>query len=275
MAITHAIDGCLEEAIGSLGLSQDELTRWVAQLGPRLDTLRREARDRSLPHIGILYETGDLDEARAAYDQLVQGARILVMFGTGGSSLGGQTLAQLGGWFIPGDDRTGKSGRPRLRFYDNLDALSLVKGLEILDLANTRFVVISKSGNTAETLSQVLTVIDLLKRNGLEAAIPRMFLGITEPEKPGVANGLRDLFTRARRADAAAPPRHWRALFGVQQCRHDPGLRARPRFRSVPGRRPRRHRGARRGAGCSRFRAGARRGGCRPPSPGSAASMSA
>jgi glucose-6-phosphate isomerase len=195
MAITHAIDGCLEEAIGSLGLSQDELTHWVAQLGPRLDALRRELRDRSLPHIGILYETGDVDEARAAYDQLVQGARILVMFGTGGSSLGGQTLAQLGGWFIPGDDRTGKSGRPRLRFYDNLDALSLAKGLEILDLANTRFVVISKSGNTAETLSQVLTVIDLLKRNGLEAAIPRMFLGITEPEKPGVANGLRDLFT--------------------------------------------------------------------------------
>ena len=194
MTITHSIDGCLEAAIGSLGLSADELARWVAQLGPRLDTLRREARERSLPHIGILYETGDVDEARAAYERLVEGARVVVIFGTGGSSLGGQALAQLGGWFIPGDDRIGKSGRPRLRFYDNLDALSLVKGLEILDLATTRFVVISKSGGTGETLSQALTVIDLLKRRGLEAAIPRMFLGITEPEKPGVANGLRDLF---------------------------------------------------------------------------------
>ena len=194
MTITHSIDGCLEEAIGSLGLSRDELTRWTAQLGPRLDTLRLEARERSLPHIGILYETGDVDEAKAAYDQLVQGARTLVIFGTGGSSLGGQALAQLGGWFIPGDDRTGKDGRPRLRFYDNLDALSLVKGLEILDLATTRFVVISKSGSTGETLSQTLTVIDLIKRRGLEASIPRMFLGITKPDKPGVANGLRDLF---------------------------------------------------------------------------------
>ena len=62
--------------------------------------------------------------------------RTLVVFGTGGSSLGGQALAQLGGWFIPGDDRIGKGGRPRLRFYDNLDALSLAKGLEILDLGS-------------------------------------------------------------------------------------------------------------------------------------------
>lgn len=195
MTITQAIDGCLEQAIGSLGLSNDELTSWVAQLGPRLDTLRREASDRSLPQIGVLYETLDMDEARAAYDRLVAGARVLVIFGTGGSSLGGQALAQLGGWFIPGDDRVGKSGRPRLRFYDNLDALSLVKGLEILDLAATRFVVISKSGSTAETLAQTLTAIDLIKRRGMEAAIPGMFLGITEPEQPGTANGLRDLFT--------------------------------------------------------------------------------
>ncbi len=195
MKITHSIEGCLEGAIGSLGLRNYELARWVAPLGPRLEALRHQARERSLPHIGILYETGDMDEARAAYDRLVEGARTLIVFGTGGSSLGGQALAQLGGWFIPGDDRIGKAGRPRLRFYDNLDALSLVKGLEILDLANTRFLVISKSGNTAETLAQTLTVVDLLKRHGLEDAIPRLFLGITEPEKPGASNGLRSLFT--------------------------------------------------------------------------------
>ncbi len=194
MTITHSIDGCLDDAIGALGLSQAELTRWTDTLGPRLERLKQEARERSLPHIGILYEETDIAQARAAFDRLVDGARTLVVFGTGGSSLGGQALAQLGGWFIPGDDRIGKGARPRLRFYDNLDALSLVKGLEILDLQTTRFVVISKSGGTGETLSQTLTVIDRLRRQGLEASIPRLFLGITEAEKPGVANGLRDLF---------------------------------------------------------------------------------
>jgi glucose-6-phosphate isomerase len=194
MIVKHSIDGCLEAAIGASGLSNSELARWADKLIPRFEKLKAEASDRSLPHIRILYEEADLAAARAAYDRLVEGARMVVVFGTGGSSLGGQALAQLGGWFIPGDDRTGKEGRPRLRFYDNLDALSLVKGMEIMDLPKTRFVVISKSGGTAETLSQTLTVMDRMRAQGLEAQFPRLFLGITEPDKPGVANGLRELF---------------------------------------------------------------------------------
>ncbi len=193
MAITQFIEGCLEDAIGPSGLTKDQLARWAENLAPRFERLKQEASNRSLPHIGVLYETADLAEARAAYDRLVEGAQTLVVFGTGGSSLGGQALAQLGGWFIPGDDRVGKSGRPRLRFYDNLDALSLAKGFEILNLERTRFVVISKSGGTAETLSQTLTAMDRIRQAGLGDAMPRMFLGITEPEKPGVSNGLRSL----------------------------------------------------------------------------------
>jgi glucose-6-phosphate isomerase len=82
-----------------------------------------------------------------------------------------------------------------VRFYDNLDALSLAKGFEILDLERTRFLVISKSGTTAETHAQTLAVMERLRAQGLEAAIPRLFLGLTEPERPGAANGLRALFT--------------------------------------------------------------------------------
>lgn len=193
MTITHSISGCLEEAIGAAGLRKDELSGWLEKLAPHFEKLKSGARERSLPHIAILHEQSDIDEARAAYDRLVTGASTVVVFGTGGSSLGGQALAQLGGWFIPGDDRTGKNGRPRLRFYDNLDALSLVKGLDILDLERTRFVVISKSGGTAETLSQTLIAIDRIKSQGLESKLPEMFLALTEAEKPGVANGLRDL----------------------------------------------------------------------------------
>ena len=154
MAIQHLIDGCLDSAIGQRGLTPDELRRWTDRLIPRFERLKREAEDHSLPPIRALYDTAGADEARRAYDRLVANARVMVVFGTGGSSLGGQAIAQLGGWFIPGDDRTGKEARPRMRFYDNLDALSLVKGMEIMDLARTRFLVISKSGNTAETLHQ-------------------------------------------------------------------------------------------------------------------------
>lgn len=194
MIIKHSIDACLDQAIGAAGLSQTELNRWLDKLSPRFEQLKTEASNRSLPHIRILYERADIAEARAAYARLAEGANTIVVFGTGGSSLGGQALAQASGWMLPGDEHA-HPGFPRLQFYDNLDATSLVNGLEALDLAATRFIVISKSGGTAETLSQTLTVLERIKSAGLENAVPTMFLGVTEPEIPGVANGLRGLFT--------------------------------------------------------------------------------
>jgi glucose-6-phosphate isomerase len=191
--VVQITSGCLEETIGAAGLSPAELSRWLDRLRPRFERLKQEAASRSLAHIGILYEQADLAEARAAYDRFVAGADMLIVFGTGGSSLGGQAIAQLGGWDIPGDRRRPKEAGPRLRFYDNLDAISLVRGLDTIDLAKTRFLVISKSGGTAETLSQALITIDRLKAAGLGGRLGELFLGITEPEKPGVANGLRSL----------------------------------------------------------------------------------
>ncbi|MEJ2117464.1 MAG: glucose-6-phosphate isomerase [Alphaproteobacteria bacterium] len=193
MSVKQSIGACLDSAIGEYGFSENALSGWLTRLGSRFERLKAEAADRSLPHIRILYEEADLAEAQAAYARLVDGAKVVVILGTGGSSLGGQAIAQLGGWNIPGDNGFDARPRPQLLFFDNLDAASLVKGLDALDLAATRFVVISKSGGTAETLSQMLIAIQRLKSAGLESKISQQFLAVTEAEKPGVANGLRDL----------------------------------------------------------------------------------
>jgi glucose-6-phosphate isomerase len=135
----------------------------------------------------------DIEAARAAVAALTKDARTLVFFGTGGSSLGGQTLAQLGGWGIPGDDGNGgQRDRPRTRFYDNLDPRTLDRALSSLDLGTTRFVIISKSGNTPETLVQAIAAIEAVRAAGLDARIPALFLGLTEPRSKAT-NGLRDL----------------------------------------------------------------------------------
>jgi glucose-6-phosphate isomerase len=206
--LSQSVEGCLESKIGGAGLSQAALHANLAKLEPRLVSLREAYAQATLPLLRVPEWRDDIDAARTALQRLIQGARTLVFFGTGGSSLGGQTLAQLGGWGIPGDDKHGSETRPRTRFYDNLDARTLDLALSGLDLKTTRFVVISKSGGTAETLVQATTAIEALRKGGLTQRIPDMFLAVTEPKAPGATNGLRALCEE----------------FGIPALDHDPTI---------------------------------------------------
>ena len=190
----QSVAGCLDGAIGRHGLTMGQIAAYTSKLAPLLEDLKAEYRDRRLPLLRIAEETQDIADAKAALTKLSEGARTILFFGTGGSSLGGQTLAQLAGWNIPGGADAAQRKRPRTRFYDNLDGTTLEAGLGALDLATTRFIVTSKSGGTSETLAQAIAALSAVKAAGLEAQIPHLFLGITEPAKPGKANGLRDLF---------------------------------------------------------------------------------
>ena len=193
MSLSQSVHGCLEASIGALGLPQASLDVNLATLEPRLAALRKAYAKSTLPILRVPEWRDDIAAARDALHKLTQGARTLVFFGTGGSSLGGQTLAQLGGWGIPGDDKHGSESRPRTRFYDNLDARTLELSLAGLDLKTSRFVVISKSGGTPETLVQVTSAIDAVRQAGLAERIPELFLAVTEPATKGAKNGLRAL----------------------------------------------------------------------------------
>jgi glucose-6-phosphate isomerase len=207
-AFEQNIEGCLEGAIGQNGLSPSTYSAWLARVGPHVEALKDDHRSKRLALLRIAEDEADIIEAEAALARLSEGASTLVFFGTGGSSLGGQTLAQLAGWKIPGVATNGQKARPRTRFYDNLDGTTLASVLQTLDLAQSRFIVISKSGGTAETLAQAIATLSAVKAAGLEAQIPRLFLGITEPEKPGKVNGLRALF----------------AHFGIPMLEHHTGI---------------------------------------------------
>ncbi|HWV83722.1 MAG TPA: glucose-6-phosphate isomerase [Hyphomicrobiaceae bacterium] len=191
----QSIAGCLDGRIGAHGLDRATLSRWLDQTSEPLAKLKAAHADGSLPLLRLPREDADIVAAEAALKKLSAGAKMIVFLGIGGSSLGGQALAQLAGWNIPGAADAEQRSRPRTRFYDNLDASTLDLAFKDVDLATTRFVVTSKSGGTSETLVQVLAALKAVDEAGLGARSAELFLGITEPARPGVRNGLRELLS--------------------------------------------------------------------------------
>jgi glucose-6-phosphate isomerase len=191
MAIVQSIDSAREQRIGPHGVADKALNDALGRAGQALETLRARHADGGLPLLRLPETHGDLASIREAGRRLADGASDIVFLGTGGSSLGGQTLAQLAGHAVPGVGSL--RAPPRLHFMDNLDPESFATLLGKVPHTTTRYVAISKSGGTAETLMQTIAALSAVKAEGLETRIPDIFLGLTEKAKPGKPNGLRDL----------------------------------------------------------------------------------
>lgn len=184
----QAIERCFKDAVGPAGVSRSEFETALAHTAPVLEELRAAHAAQSLPLVTLPFRSDDLGEIEALAGQLREAAADIVFCGTGGSSLGGQALAQAAGWNAPiAGARSDKA--PRIHFADNLDAESFEQLLSCLDLAAAHFVVISKAGNTAETLAQAVRALMAYDAAGLSKRVPRAFTALTEPPSDG-PNGL-------------------------------------------------------------------------------------
>ncbi|MBX6426756.1 MAG: glucose-6-phosphate isomerase [Variibacter sp.] len=206
MPLVQSIDLARADRIGGEGIAAAALEDALARTRDALAWLRARHADGGLPLLRLPAETGDLAGIERAAARLREGASDVVFLGTGGSSLGGQTLAQLAGHGVPGVGALRPA--PRLHFMDNLDPDTYAELLERLPLATTRFVAISKSGGTGETLMQTIAALTALKRAGLESRLPELCLGLTEPARPGRRNGLRELLS----------------AHGIEMLEHHPGV---------------------------------------------------
>ena len=196
MSIVQSIENARQEHVGPHGIGADALKSALARAESALDWLRARHADGRLPLLRLPETHSDLETIRDTARQLADRATDIVILGTGGSSFGGQTLAQLAGFAVPGVGAL--RAPPQLHFIDNLDPDSFQTLLARLPHATTRFIAISKSGGTAETLMQTIAALSAIQSQGLQTRIPDIFLGITEPAKAGKANGLRDLLGKYR-----------------------------------------------------------------------------
>lgn len=89
----------------------------------------------------------------------------ILVLGIGGSALGGLAVTEAllkPYWNLLTPEQ--RNGLPRIFFLDNIDPDSINGLLNILDLKKTLVNVITKSGSTAETMSQYMIVKNILER---------------------------------------------------------------------------------------------------------------
>lgn len=142
---------------------------------------RREAGELGfyqLPHAGEL-----LDQIEQFANGVGQAFENVVVLGIGGSALG--TVAVRTALLHPFWNELSDEEReffPRLYVLDNIDPATFGAFLKRIELGKTLFNVVSKSGGTAETMSQFMIV-----REALEAALGegyrRHLLFTTDPQK--------------------------------------------------------------------------------------------
>ena len=210
MIFEHDNSRCFSDEIGESGIDRSAFEPVLAQTAESLAGLIEIRRKSGLPLLELPAARDDLVHPAAVAERLRRSSDHVVLLGTGGSSLGGQTLAALADrGFGP------RRGRPKLHFLDNIDPDTFEALFEQVDLKRTGFLVVSKSGGTAETLTQFLTLIPRVERAVGRERLAERFAIITEPH----ANPLRRLAQR----------------LGIEVLDHDPGIGGRYSALSLVG----------------------------------------
>jgi glucose-6-phosphate isomerase len=159
------------------GIDTDIFENYLNLGDKALFSLKTSYNSQSLPLLALPGRTSDLEEIELIAEHFCENFDDVIILGTGGSSLGGQTLCSLA---MPSE-----SIRPAVHFMDNIDPHSFDFLFHKVKPERTGFIVISKSGHTAETLVQFLYCLDVFKsqNTGKSAAlnIINHFLIITEP----------------------------------------------------------------------------------------------
>jgi len=137
--------------------------------GRALERLRETERPDERAIFALLGHSADLDGVADHVANVKKTASDVVIFGIGGSSLGGQAATAI----VKNPDK------PRIHFPENPDPDSLDYLLASLPLATTHFFVISKSGGTPEPLAEFFAA--LAKVTAAGGDVSKGFTVITEP----------------------------------------------------------------------------------------------
>lgn len=193
----------MAEFLGAPGLQETDLI----ELAPRLQALDQHlAAQRQSGQLGFMalpYDTQIVKEIRRVSKPLTEWCWDVVVLGIGGSALGARALHQA--LHPPQYNKfpmARRQHRPGLWVADNIDPDYFYGLLDGLDMRRVGFNVVSKSGNTAETLAQFLWFYQFLKNRVGEVSARERLIITTDPEQ----GPLRSLVVQEGLASLTVPP---------------------------------------------------------------------
>jgi glucose-6-phosphate isomerase len=159
------------------GIDTDIYENYLNLGDKALFSLKTLYNSHSLPLLELPGKISDLEEIEPIAEHFCENFDDVIILGTGGSSLGGQTLCSLA--------TPSKPTQPALHFMDNIDPHSFDLLFHKIKPERTGLIAISKSGHTAETLVQFLYCLDVFRSQKIGKSAPlniiNHFLIITEP----------------------------------------------------------------------------------------------
>ncbi len=150
MSVSVDVNGAMAEVLGAAGFERAALDGLAERVAAIAASLEQQRLDGALPFLDLPSSREPLSQVKRLAADLREEADNLVVLGIGGSALAARAIAGS----LPGDRR--------VLVADNIDPWTFTRLLLDLDLERTVFNVVSKSGDTAETMAQFLVVRDLL-----------------------------------------------------------------------------------------------------------------
>ena len=135
------------------------------------DKLRKQIKNSEILALNIVQQKKDINEFKKLA-KLAEGYKKIIILGVGGSSLGGKTLCSL-------------KFQEKVEFIESIDPITINNQIKKIDFRNSFFIVISKSGETIETICQALIIIDEFKKQKIKN-FAEQFIIVTESSKNSI-----------------------------------------------------------------------------------------
>ncbi|MBQ3938573.1 MAG: glucose-6-phosphate isomerase [Clostridia bacterium] len=182
MRVRVDYNNMLSTAVGEHGVTEQE----IADMQPRLKAAFESANaKRDMMRWRDLYKTmpAIVDSILEAAAFVRETAENFVVLGIGGSALGPIAVQQALCHLHHNDLGKERTGSPRIFVEDNIDPERMTALFDVIDLDNTVFNVITKSGSTSETMAQLLIVTRLLLDRFGEEGLRDHLIATTDKEK--------------------------------------------------------------------------------------------